>query len=778
MRNTLSSLLALTACLSAGDALAQLVPNPVVCPIPSAAQCADPDYQRSRCGRQRRGFCTNMMLTRARGASNDAPLTEAVNPDGEVITAREMPSDQGQMRIHGFYGRYAGDPFKQQMLSVDRPGNNWALFGHRLRRAQWENNGARVASCAEYVYERWYDYSTYEDAAAELGDDWRAIHDAAWDSGVLNTTLRSKDRRRRFSRPTLSERRNRNAYAAAQPHRWQAYTDLLRDSFDEHPALRDRQGEIELHDYTPALIARVRRASHGFTETWSWHQRANQALANESDEMLMYLEDKADDFASVVAARNAAQRAVVSADQGYTLAVSRCRGVYFGGRRVQGGDCSRVNDAADALVEALNALGRADAAVEAGLREGQSLGCLEDERIGRCDWSPRALVKRLEGHYLTEREEDFDRCVAVTSEDFDRLRDARWLRTAYCDALPCNGMTWITDFTVGTRWVDEYMRRAQRWVDALNLPIDPATGTPMIAQSAQDSGSSGDSLFGIDFNYTLGWNVSDLVEGRRANTCEADVAVTGTVNVEATAFGYSTGTTIGNVAIPSLFDASFALVADGAPGPDGRQDVDLNAQMTIFGNAFDPIEVENTAFHFADDLGRSGNLTPRVSLPVPVAGIPLVLRGWMSGSLGARYSIDAGVERNCNLNDPTVDIGVRARFSPYAKVDGHATASLDFYIVDVGVGVDLNLIDLALPFTAALAMRLGDGVAELTANAELNLDIASLAGRIKVFVEPFIGSGWQKTLFAWKGVHDRIDLFGESFTYPIDVLADLLAARN
>lgn len=767
MRNTLSGLLALAACVTAGDALARF--NPIICRLPSAQQCANPDYQRSRCGRQKRSFCTGLMVTSARLATNDAPLTEAVNPDGEIITAREMPAAQETMRVSGFNGRYAGDPLKQQMLSIDGDGINWPLIGHQVRRARWNNNGTRVTSCAEYVYERWYDYSTYEDAAAELGDDWRAIHDAAWDSGVLNAILRSKDIQRSFSRPALSERRNRNAYAAAQPHRWQAYTDLLRDSLDEHPALHNRLGEIELHDYDPALIARVRRASHGFTETWAWHQRANQALANESDEMLMYLEDKASEFAKVVAARNAAVRAVLGAGQVYTMARARCRGIYFQDRLIGGGDCSRVEPAIDAWVNALNALGRADAAVEAGLREGQSLGCLDNERIGRCDWSPRALVKRLEGHYLTEREEDFDRCTAVTSENFARLRNADWLRTAYCDVLPCNGMTWITDFTIGTHWVDEYMRRAQRWVDALDLPIDPATGTPMIAQSVQDSGSSGDSLFGVDFNYTLGWNVSDLVEGGEANTCEADIAVTGTVTVGATAFKSS---------VPDIFEATFALIADGAPGPDGRQDVDVTAEIIVLGRVFDSIEIDDTAFHFADDLGQSHRLTPDLFLPVPVAGIPLVLRGWMSGKLGVRYSIDAGVERNCNLNSPTVDIGVRAGFSPYATVDGHATASLDFYIVDVGVGVDLNLINLALPFTAALAMRLGNGVAELTANAGLDLDIASLAGRIKVFVEPLIGSGWQKTLFAWKGVHDRIALFGESFTYPIDTLADLLAAQN
>lgn len=774
MRLALSSLFGLLACATAGDALAQFqVPMPGYCRRPSAALCADDAYQRTFCARQYRRHCSDLLLDAAEANAANAPVAETVNADGDLIDARVMPHDQQHLRVYGFDGRFAGDSIKQQMNGVDAAGYNWALFGQQIQRARWADNGNAVDSCAEYVHERWYGYSTYEDAAAELGDDWRGAHDMAWESGALGDWLYSKDRRRSFRRPWLSKRRGRNAFANARPDAWQAYTELLRDAIEDHPALWDRQDDITLHDYDAALTAQVDRARYSFTETWDWHRRANLALADESDAVLIYLEDKADEFARTVVARDLAEARVVKADIAYNLAESRCRGVYFNGRYVRGGDCVDMEPLADELVDALNALGRADAAVEAGLREGQTLGCLEDETIGRCDWSPRALVLALEGHYMTEREEDFDRCARVTSEDFDRLRDARWLRDAYCDALSCRYMSWPTNFATGTYWVDQYMTRAMAWVDALDLPVDPATGAPMIAESAQDSGSSGDGRFGVSFDYTLGWNVSDLVEGGEANTCEADLAVTGTVNVEATAFGYSTG---GHR--PSLFDATFALVADGEPGDDGYQDVDLNASVIVFGNAFDPIELEDTAFHFADDLQHSGDLTPRVSMAAPIAGIPLTLRGWMSGLIGARYSVDGGVERNCNRATPTVDVGLRATFEPYAAVNGHATASLDFYIVDVGVGVDLNIIDLALPFHAAVAMRMGPGLAELTAEAGLALDIGSLAGRIKVFVEPFIGDGWQKTLFAWKGIRDTVTLFGEEYSYPIEQLANLLAARE
>lgn len=773
MKPILSAALALAGLT--GAAQAQFVITGPICWPPSAEQCADPSYQASTCGRRNRTRCTDLLLDEAAALSADAPTIDDVNPDGALIRSQVMPADTHTMRVSGFNGRFAGDPLRQQMLSVEPSdgGYNWALFGHRLRRARWEDNGNAVESCAEYVHERWYDYSTWEDDAARLGDDWRAIHDLAWDSGVLDARLYSRDRNHRFDRPSIDRRRQRNAYAGSDVAGWQAQVDLFRSVIPVHPALEGREDEITLHDFDDALRAQTDRTRGAFDETWDWHRAAEARLAGLPDSLLIHLEDKARAYAGRVTARAAAVQAVYSADQGYNLAARLCQGIIFNGERLPGGGCDRVEAAADALVDALNALGRADAELEAALREGQALGCLEDEAIGRCDWSPRALVQALEGRFLDEREADFDHCERMTGDDFGPLQAPGWLRDAYCDVLSCRYTYWPSDFSASTWLVDLYMRRAEQWVDALDLPTDPTTGAPMIAESTQDSGSNGDGRFGIDYRYTLGWNVSDLVEDGAANTCRTDLAVTGTAHIEATAFGHRTGRDG-----PSMFDATFALIADGDAGDDGRQDLDLSATLIVFGSVFDPIEVSDTSFHFADDLRESGQLTPTLRLPAPVAGIPLVLSGWLSGALGARYSIDGGVERNCAGASPTVEVGFRGSFEPYASVDGHATAGLDFYVVEVGVGVDLNLIDLALPFHASLALSLGDGVAELVAEAGLDLDIASLAGRIKVYVEPFIGDGWQRTLFAWKGLRDRVSLFGERWTYPVDRLATVLAARQ
>jgi hypothetical protein len=54
----------------------------------------------------------------------------------------------------------------------------WALAA--VQRAEWAANGLRVSSCAEYVYEKYYDYSLFEDATQSLGADWRAVFQVAF----------------------------------------------------------------------------------------------------------------------------------------------------------------------------------------------------------------------------------------------------------------------------------------------------------------------------------------------------------------------------------------------------------------------------------------------------------------------------------------------------------------------------------------------------------------------------------------------------------------------
>jgi|GEM_PF-2890231 len=60
----------------------------------------------------------------------------------------------------------------------------------RAKRDAWEANGNTVDSCEEYVYEKYYDYTRFEDAAARAGlDNPRQIYNVAYGSAQASTSL-------------------------------------------------------------------------------------------------------------------------------------------------------------------------------------------------------------------------------------------------------------------------------------------------------------------------------------------------------------------------------------------------------------------------------------------------------------------------------------------------------------------------------------------------------------------------------------------------------------
>jgi len=58
-----------------------------------------------------------------------------------------------------------------------------------LQHAQWAANGLRVDSCAEYVYEKYYDYMQFKDAMAGRATRYPEIVRAAYDASEVVTAI-------------------------------------------------------------------------------------------------------------------------------------------------------------------------------------------------------------------------------------------------------------------------------------------------------------------------------------------------------------------------------------------------------------------------------------------------------------------------------------------------------------------------------------------------------------------------------------------------------------
>lgn len=150
----------------------------------------------------------------ATAAIGEAP----VSTQAEVVLPEGIADDDGRRVVNkGHYGRegqyyiggtshYQGHVMREwTRASSDAPGNEggsgWftPALADALARMSWDDNGVAVASCREYVYERFYDYSLFEDAIMGAGDDYRAIFEVAYDDGIEQVRF---DKRTRTSRTT------------------------------------------------------------------------------------------------------------------------------------------------------------------------------------------------------------------------------------------------------------------------------------------------------------------------------------------------------------------------------------------------------------------------------------------------------------------------------------------------------------------------------------------------------------------------------------------------
>lgn len=125
------------------------------------------------------------------GTVVDGAGAETSTPTGATATATQAPYGREGQVFGGMTGAYMGHRLREwTRASSAMPGDEGGVayngivispaFLDAVARASWDANGIAVASCREYVYEKYQDYSVFEDAVMSLGDDWRAVYEVAY----------------------------------------------------------------------------------------------------------------------------------------------------------------------------------------------------------------------------------------------------------------------------------------------------------------------------------------------------------------------------------------------------------------------------------------------------------------------------------------------------------------------------------------------------------------------------------------------------------------------
>lgn len=205
------------------------------CATPTLAQCVDPHWKQTFCGKlemarartQEGASCNQFLQARAQrlarftseqlvvapsivnvagAVSQAAPLDGAeCNADaGRVCALRADYRHRGHFAA-GMTGMSGRALQRASLMPVTNTSAQAASFRfvEGYLRSMWEENGNAVRSCREMVFEKYYDYSLFEDEITRSGSEPRAVVDVAYGSasfrgsigtrGAAGNVLRQRD---------------------------------------------------------------------------------------------------------------------------------------------------------------------------------------------------------------------------------------------------------------------------------------------------------------------------------------------------------------------------------------------------------------------------------------------------------------------------------------------------------------------------------------------------------------------------------------------------------
>ncbi len=179
--------LACALALGAPDARAQRTPELAVripdalpgCGTPDLATCNDPDFLDSDCGLYElthEATCAALWYAAMDGASSDAelgPVPAEIAADGiaEVIAAPQPPIPPNAFHTPDVFS------FGSQIAASSYATNDTLAFDQV---GQWQDNGTRVTSCRELVWETYYATNIYQHAIRFRPTDYRYQVDTAF----------------------------------------------------------------------------------------------------------------------------------------------------------------------------------------------------------------------------------------------------------------------------------------------------------------------------------------------------------------------------------------------------------------------------------------------------------------------------------------------------------------------------------------------------------------------------------------------------------------------
>lgn len=744
--------------------------DPYACPF-TADQCLDPDWQESDCGRQQiaAGGCASVIeSTMSTAPTLGYQITR--NEVGDYLYADQLvPTGTSNDYDYSWGPSYLGEI--SQYAAEQRNGSlGWWVWwkpSKTARRAEFDANGLRVGSCEELAYEGWWTYSKFEDEVATRGTDARAIFDAARVTNLGASKIRDREGNYVY-RPDLSIVPGLPFPTSKIPKN--AYFLFQKTTFDKYPIPES------------AIPSSAGRSY--YDGDWAWHLSMDQQLRDYGwpDEILDGEYERQKRFLKLLDRRarlldklveEATAMPITAPDFGTTdYSLGTLSFTAFSGTTSELTVSSLSPTVASSLVTAstsvtdpyatftggytgtLGSLYALDAAISRELEWAASIGCLDTTAPSVCDWSPRLFADLVGQSYVKEREEEYQRCLYLTGDDFS---DGSPMGNPAAFGLP------VIDYRK-TAWLTRaYLIAYENYLKTIDFATEPGSPTTPSVGWWRDGGRwLGGDEWGAGYSYKFGFG---LLPGEEGGKCVMNFKAQAYANASATVAGKSIGILDSDTYGLTVSDTEFKVHSHTTL-------LGSYSLYTPFDKVFTGTDSANV-FHLDKEYSVSALFWIG---PVPVTG-----EIGIAGKAGLDVGSTVALDRNC-YSTPRFHLTGQVTAKPYVDADAFIGALVGAKGLGAGLRTDLQVAHVEAPMVVTATVH-GEGsdLAKLaaatvaTVSVDLGLTVDSLGGTVSGVVEtPF--KTWKKTLFQWEGKRLVDEKWTRSWRFPMAAVLSRLGA--
>ncbi len=719
------------------DCMAELWKRGPVCAAPTAAECTNLHYHQTWCGRVEyaQSGATPGWLCAGVLRQADADYA-AKNPKPQPIA---LPDVTYSMR-----GRTQHYLERAEGVVAATPGTAYTLrdrllapntFIEYLKRQAWNNNGQRVASCEEYAYEKYYDFSRLDEYARGLQYDPRAVNRAVFEGlGLGGRPLATSDNRFDF----------RDKGGGLMPTKSTAGVDTSQFHFnywlDAAQRTVNRALPWNVFQLDPAVLgssSRVRETLLHLVEPeadvellldFAWHRKRAGQLAQ-----MGYLDEQVERLKARRAAIVALLSGYASAKEQEELSATACAT-----ERRFGGSCGPGDALYDRWAQQSREAQRQADAIRAELAEGVPFRCDVTTAPGPCDWAPSDFARALFSFYTTNRSRDRARCekelgtATFTEQDLDKkfFDPTPVLGASSPTALALRRTYLDRSYTDSPRTLETYMRDVEEYrrrIYAL-LPRDPGGSDSQSTTRAESKGS----VAGI-----LGSSVYALEkEGAREQItipddgvaepppCKDEVFTESDWNLDLSLVGLRLDSQFAGVWGADLHGFQGNLTVSGeyihepCYTPDGR-----------------PTTCDGLTGQVSTSLGWGYRVA--YQYPIQIGYFTVWLRVGAAGNIGLGATMGYDVVRVNRTTGVTKCPALTKRTSrksiaPRVGIDGFAEVGVALAIAEVGVSGSVALAELSFP--SQTSVTTDSDSSELVRSRTWDVDFTTLRGTISIYV--------------------------------------------